>query len=78
MARARAAKEIKAKRTSLIGENMAAESRESETKGVGATEAWGKRKTIPEVFYRVFSRRDYLTTIIYRSTGRHKARIKAG
>jgi hypothetical protein len=42
MARTRAAKEIKAKRASLEGENMTVESRESETKGVGASEVWGE------------------------------------
>jgi hypothetical protein len=39
IAKARVAKEIKAKRATLRGENMITVSRESETKGVGATQA---------------------------------------
>lgn len=47
MARAKVAKEIKAKRATLRGENMTTVSCESKTKrlkGVGATEAWGNKQ----------------------------------
>jgi hypothetical protein len=52
IARARAAKEIKAKRATLRGENMIEVSRESKTKGERATQAWGKNKPVLGHFIR--------------------------